>query len=265
MAEQNGLNWSQAKVDKLLEQVLNGEIDEYNLPVELYYAIAQKLKDALYKGYGGSLSEFEGEPLELLQELRENLYMFSAAKTYQQTRELTDLLVNEDGTIATKKEFIDGAQAIYDQYNKNWLSTEYETAITSGQSAYAWKDIEATKDVFPYLTFVAVIDANTTDECEHMNGITASVDDPIWNECFVPNHWNCRSVIVKEDDESKLSSKSEIEHAYKETTSEMQDLFKQNVGKTGEVFKKDHDYFTVPKKDAAYARNNFDLPIPDED
>ena len=191
MAEQNGLNWSQAKVDKLLEQVLNGEIDEYNLPVELYYAIAQKLKDALYKGYGGSLSEFEGEPLELLQELRENLYMFSAAKTYQQTLELTDLLINEDGTIATKKEFIDGAQAIYDQYNKNWLSTEYETAITSGQSAYAWKDIEETKDVFPYVIFSAVNDANTTEECIEMDGKVFDVDDPILDSCTPPLHWHC--------------------------------------------------------------------------
>ena len=265
MAEQNGLNWSQAKVDKLLEQVLNGEIDEYNLPVELYYAIAQKLKDALYKGYGGTLSEFEGEPLELLQELRENLYMFSAAKTYQQTRELTDLLVNEDGTIATKKEFIDGAQAIYDQYNKNWLSTEYETAITSGQSAYAWKDIEETKDVFPYVIFSAVEDNNTTPECNEMDGKVFDVDDPILDSCVPPLHFGCRSTLLKTDEDKGVLTRSESKELQGHVEEHMQDLFKNNPGKTGEVFNKDHDYFNVPRKDAKYAANNFDLPIPDED
>lgn len=256
------MKYSKEKIAALIEGIYDGSITERELPESLYFAIADHLKESLYKGFGGTLTEFEGAPLKLLGELRENIYMFSGAKTYTQVRELTDALSNEEG-LRSFKDFKETALEIYDKYNVNYLRTEYDTAIASGQQGYLWTEIEANKDVLPYLQFTAVIDQNTTDECEHMNGVTAKVDDPIWNTCYPPNHFNCRSSVLQVD--SGLSSESEISKAERLTKGEMQDEFKMNVGKDGYVFKEDHPYFSVPKEDIDFAQNNFNLPIPDKD
>ena len=112
------MEFSKADIRKLLESIFSGEISTDNLPEDLYFAIADYLKKALYDGFGGDLEDFEfgSNNLELLQELRENIYMFSGAKTYQQVRDMTDLVAQSE----TFKDFYEGATAIYDLYNESW-------------------------------------------------------------------------------------------------------------------------------------------------
>jgi SPP1 gp7 family putative phage head morphogenesis protein len=256
------LNFNSKQVAALTRAIYEGTVTDTDLPEDLYFAIAEYLKSGLYDGFGGVLADFEGKELDLLTELRENIYMFSGAKTYQQVREMTDALYEGDN-IRPFADFKKDALKIYDKYNLDWARTEYDTSIASGQQGVLWAKIEEQADILPFLTFSAVIDGNTTDECEHMNGITAPVADPIWDSCYPPNHWNCRSTVLQTDNEGKVSSKSEISHAKEETLSEMQDVFKMNVGKDGYVFKPDHPYFDVADK--KFAQDNFGLPIPEED
>lgn len=51
--------------------------------------------------------------------------------------------------------------------------------------------------------YSAIMDENTTEICEELNGFTRRADDDIWNKYAPPNHFNCRSVlipVVKGDD-----------------------------------------------------------------
>jgi hypothetical protein len=41
-------------------------------------------------------------------------------------------------------------------------------------------------------------------------------------------------------------------------------MFRNNPGKTGEIFTKDHPYFDVPAEYQELARENFGLPIGEE-
>jgi hypothetical protein len=89
------VNYSQAYIEALLRGVWNGEITEHDLPEDLYESIVAYLKKGLYQGFGitftdlakqieeGTASAFDQTDLELLTELRENLYVFSAAKDVQ--------------------------------------------------------------------------------------------------------------------------------------------------------------------------------------
>ena len=99
--------YSEAEIKRLIDAIFAGTITEFDLPVQLYLAIGEHLKKGLYQGYGFSLSSLTKEirsgtmelgDLELLAELRTNIYMFSAAKTYQQVKEMTSALVDADGT-----------------------------------------------------------------------------------------------------------------------------------------------------------------------
>lgn len=257
--------YSDIHIKQLLDGIYNGSITEYDLPESLYYAIADYLKKAVYKGWGASLSELEKNTpaYETLADLRENVYMFSAAKTYQQVKDITSLMTDDEGKLRTVKEFNELGSERFDLWNDTWGEAEYNTALGQSQSAQKWQEIEDRKDVLPNLVYHTVGDA--CDICAPLDGITAPVDDPIWDEIAPLNHFNCYCVLEQVDDEANLSNDDDKQSAYDAATDNMDDDFKMNSGKDGVVFKEDHPYFDVPKSDRDYAENNFDLPIPEDD
>jgi SPP1 gp7 family putative phage head morphogenesis protein len=254
---------SEKEITKLLEDIFVGKIDEYNLPLNLYESIAENLDDALRTGVKNIGASFGGKNLDLINELRTNVYMFSAAKTFQQTRELTDLITDEENNVRTFKDFYTDASSVYDKYNKDYAQTEYRTAIESAQMGVRWNQIQEDKDIFPLLKITVVEDSLTSDICKPLEGITLPVNDPFWDKYYPPNHWNCRSSVLQLD-EGKVSNKKEVKHAIEHADDEMQDSFRMNVGKDGYVFSPEHPYFQVPKEDKQFAKENFGLPLPKE-
>lgn len=254
------MDYTPEQIDELIADIYAGRVDVYSLPKPLYKAIASHLENALYKGYGGTTIDFGGKPLAVLEELRENIYMFSGAKTYQQVREMTDLLINDEG-LRSFSDFKKEALKVYEQYNVNWLNTEYNTAIGQAQSAARWNQIIEQADVLPMLKYSAVIDANTSDICRPLDGITLPVGDKFWNIHSPLNHFNCRCVLLQVDD--RATPKSMVDKAAKEMDGLMQPVFKMNPGKDRVIFNDKHPYFDVAPKDKELAKRNFDLPIPE--
>ncbi len=183
--------YSEALVLKYINGIYDGSITEYDLPEGLYGAIGQYFQKGLYKGFGMTLADAKGKDLELLTELRENIWMFSAAKTFQETKDIRSLLFNEGGELRTNKEFNEVGMKAYDTWNNVWGATEYNTTVGQAQSASKWNEIEANKKLFPMLIYSAIDDANTSEECIAMAGITAPVDDPIWDMNAPLQHFNC--------------------------------------------------------------------------
>jgi SPP1 gp7 family putative phage head morphogenesis protein len=259
-------------INALFRAIYNGQITTKILPATLYNALADHLKDALYEGYGVSFSSltkkklpggFSTRDLELMKELRTNIYLFSAAKTYQQIRTMSSALI-KNGTVVPFKEFREKAEKTYDLFNKVWLQTEYDTAIGQAQAARKWVEIEQNADLFPLLEYSAVLDRRTSDICRPLDGIIAPVGDPIWKKVAPLNHFNCRCLLLPISEGRKTSAavkKKKVE----ETESMMDDLFKMNPGQSGYVFSKDHPYFDVAPKDKALAKKNWNLPIPTKD
>lgn len=259
-------------IEKLIKEIFDGSITEYELPENLYYAIADYLKSGLYEGFGIDftkltkqineeiVTQFTEGDLELLSELRTNVYMFSAAKTYQQVKEMTEKLIGEDGKITPFGEFKQTAGEIFDTYNKDYLKAEYDTAITGAQEAVKWQSIEKNKDVLPYVVYSTIGDA--CDICAPLDGLTAKVGDPVWNTIAPPNHFNCRCLLEQSEEGTETEDR---EDTLKDVEEKMDDTFKMNTGKDGYVFSPDHPYFSVPKGDVEFAQNNFDLKIPSKD
>jgi len=263
------------EMDALIEGIFTGAITEYNLPENLYFAIADRLKEGVYKGFGidfsdlkknvDTLVKFDAKDLELLIELRENVYMFSAAKTFNEVLDFKGALVNDKGEIKPFKEFKEDMLSLDEQYNKNWLRTEYDTAYGQAQNAVAWNQFEKNKDVLPNLKYSAVIDANTSDICAPLDGVCLPINDPFWNTFMPLNHFNCRCLVTQEDETATITSESDVKQLTKAPNEEMQSAFKINSGKKGVVFSEKHPYFSVDKEYKDLAENNFNLPIPDED
>lgn len=256
------MEYTEKQIKQLLTDIYNGDISQEELPEDLYLAIANYFKEALYKGFGGSLEDFKmGTPnAELLEDLRNNIYMFSGAKTYTQVGELASAVADS----SSFNDFFDKAQGIYDQYNKTWAEAEYNTCIGQATQARQWNDIQSQKDVLPLLRYNAVMDPNTSEICAPLNGITLPVDDPLWNDYSPLNHFNCRC-ILEQVEEGKISTPEEVDPVKKELDENVQPEFKMNPGKDGYIFSPEHPYFEVARGDKDFAKRNFDLNIPDND
>jgi SPP1 gp7 family putative phage head morphogenesis protein len=188
----NRYKLNERNIKKYINGIYNGTITERDLSLDVYNAITDYLKAGLYDGYGMTLAEAEGADLRLLTELRENVYMFGAAKNYQMTKEISSLLVDEEtGEVRTAKEFNDIARETYDNWNDNWGATEYNTAVGQAEAASKWNEIEKDAEALPNLRYSAILDANTSDICAPLDGLVAPVDDPIWNSVAPLNHFNC--------------------------------------------------------------------------
>lgn len=267
------LQYSEKMVKALMKGIYSRKITTRRLPISLYYAVADYLKVGVYEGYGTTLVKLKSKKrpagyttrdVELLTEIRTNIYLFSAAKTYQQVREMSNALISDSGTVVPFKQFREKADQVYDLYNKTWLQTEYDTAIGQAQAARKWTEIQKNADVLPLLEYSAVLDKRTSDICKPLDGIIAPVNDAIWKKVAPLNHFNCRCLLIPRAD-GTVTTAGVKKDKVDETLGMMEGLFKMNPGIDGYIYSKEHPYFDVAKKDKDLAQRNFDLPIPKND
>lgn len=261
-------------VDK--EAIITGiwahSISQYHLPRNLYFETANKLKKKLYKGFGRTMATVQfGTPNQkLLTELRTNIYVFSAAKTFQQVDAMAKLRQTSEALAGSAdfKEFKIEAAKIYDVFNENYLRSEYITAETSARSAIKWENIQENKALFPLIRYSAVMDSHTCEICGPLDGTVLPADDPFWDDFMPPQHFCCKCLVQQmgEDDADVSTNTDELAET---TRSKMDGLFLFNPGKDGVVFKEagpdKHPYFDVAPKYSKLAQNNFNLPIPNND
>lgn len=251
------LGLTDKEINEILRKIYEGGYTISMLPKKLYYKTAKQLLKALKEGIGKDKLD-----AVFLNELKTNIWLFSAAKTYTQIKDIQTLVTN-DKQLVPYSEYKKLARERFDVYNNSYLKTEYDTTIGQVQNAVKWRDIEATKELFPYLRYNAVLDSHTSEICRPLHGITLPVGDKFWSKFMPLNHFNCRCLIEKIDkyEDVSLTKQSKVDRVSSEVDKDMQPLFKSNVGKTGEVFDKSHPYFDVPKEDKGLAKRNFNLPI----
>lgn len=267
--------------EDIVTGIYTGLYTPKKLPEDLYYVTGEKLHTGVKDGLGVKF-RFDLKSEELAAELKTNVYMFSAAKTFQQTLEMSDALVDGDGNRRSFKDFKEEANKIYEKYNgsdveddtpSGWLKTEYDSAIASGRMADKWDEIEKNKADSPNLMYQTTEDDRVCEICEPLDTIILPVDDPFWDDNYPPNHFGCYCTVVQMDDETTqeqggVDKWSDIEKDVKGSMDNKQPMWNHNVGKSREVFKTEgtdkHPYFIVPKEYKEFARNNFDLKIPND-
>lgn len=199
------------------------------------------LNDGVADGYGPRYHRYNEQNSNTIQKLRQNIYQFSAAKTYQQLSEYNSFLVDENGKLRSFNDFKQLVLKEHPKYNQNYLQSEFQTAKAAGQMAAKWEGFQRNKERFPYLKYMTVGDDHVRDDHEKLHGFIAHIDDPIWDIIYPPNGWRCRCFVVQ----TNQRPSGEVPD-FSFITPE----FSVNVGKTGVVFNtKAHPYFVIPKKD----------------
>jgi SPP1 gp7 family putative phage head morphogenesis protein len=165
-----------------------------------------------------------------------NLVTFSGVKAIGAQQTLGKKLYDADGKILSKEDFAKEAQKLNKEYNINHLNAERQACIGGGISAGQWQQVQASKDVYPYLRYQTVGDAHVRPEHQALNGITKPVDDPFWQSYFPPNGWNCRC-NAEPVMEGKVTSDKVVSSKVKEA--KVPSAFQTNPGISGQVFNVD--------------------------
>lgn len=246
--------FSDEEIDEIILAIFAGVINVHSLDLRTYQKIARKLSEGVFEGFGKDINSvmYASEDYYMLKALRDNIYIFSGAKTYQQTREVSSLLVGEK--IEGFNDFRKKARQILIDYNENYLRTEYQSAIQQSRSASQWMEIGREKDEM--LTYHTVGDARVRPTHVALDDITRPVDDKFWDLYFPPNGWNCRCTVLQGDSDEKTDMRG-----FK-APDDVPDIFKFNAGKERIIFSPKHPYFKVAPRDKEWAKQNFGMPMP---
>ena len=79
---------------------------------------------------------------------------------------------------------------------KGWsdfrVKTVYQTNMHQAKSIGSWKQMQETKEDFPYLRYSAILDNHTRPSHAMMHGKVLPIDDKFWDSFYPPNGFNCR-------------------------------------------------------------------------
>ncbi|MGE0636002.1 MAG: hypothetical protein AB7P01_06155 [Bacteroidia bacterium] len=227
---------NEQEIKELIAGILSGKYVAQSLPYSLFNQTSKQLIEAFEGGWGEnklSHPDVYSPDLELFNSFRKNLYYFSANKTAKQVKELQALIHDEQGNRRTVNEFTAEALKVDEAFNKRYLEAEYDMTFKLAHSGREWRDIEATKETFPILEWVAVMDANTRHG--EFNGIKLPVDHPFWDSHPIPYQWGCRCRY-------RQHRKADITTTIPDVP-EPSKLFRNNVYKSQQVWKNDiHPY-----------------------
>lgn len=225
--------------DALAKKIWQAQGMPKTIDKNMVLGFADKLWQAVVEGYGEDLIgiDYDTPDANMLRNLQTDVYSFSAAKNWQQMKELTLALLDDDNKLRSFSAFKKEAFKINDAHVKSWLAAEYDTAVAGAQMAGKWVNIAADKTTLPLLEFDAIIDGRTSEICRGLDKTLLPIDDPFWDVWYPPNHWRCRS-SVRQKSGGVLTDTETIVYPDK-----IPDMFKTNLAKKGLVFPESHPYW----------------------
>lgn len=234
------LDGMEPEVKRIAQLIYAGKMKPGQIDKAMVKKIAQQLMKGIFKGYGKTLDakSLTNDERTFLTKLNTNVYVFSGFKNYQQLRETTLLLKDDDGNLKSFKDFLNDVQQVDETYNEVYLSAEYSTAVASAQSAATWQDY--TNNGIEMLTYVTAGDGRVREEHAILEGVTYPIDHEFWDTYYPPNDWGCRC-------DTSPAVGEETDPIAKSALPDIPEMFEQNVGKTGAAFPDTHPYFDVPK------------------
>jgi SPP1 gp7 family putative phage head morphogenesis protein len=229
-----------SNVNKEIDRVIREIYDGKNIVTDkaILKHVGKVISSQVINSFGQSFNEIDYTTPdgEMLTKLTRDAWQFSAAKNYQQMRDISMSLVAEDGKLKSFNEFKKDAVIINDRFNNTWLKTEYDNAVGASTMAARWNDFEKNAEDQPYLRYSTAGDERVRSSHRAIDGVIRKITDAFWNTHFPPNGWRCRC----DTDQLASSSAKETENI---PSVPIPSMFQTNLARTGLIFPKDHPYY----------------------
>jgi hypothetical protein len=247
------------EIEKLLQDIYSGETSLFNLPENIFEFTFAELINSVESGFGGGVGSFPAGSLRATRAIdyRQNIFTFSGAKTFNEIKDLSLYVFDENGIKRSFKEFRERALEINNKYNVDWLRTEQDTAFGMAQSAEKWMEIEEDKELFPLLKYETAGDEKVRGEHRDWDQLVFPVDHEFWNTRMPINDWGCRCSVTQLDEGKASSLKGVPKNESK--------MFSNNPGKVSFIFdEKVHPYYKVEKRFKPMMDDNFGFKMPEK-
>jgi Phage Mu protein F like protein/Protein of unknown function (DUF935) len=224
--------------DKAIQRIFDGKTKAGDLDADLWrYNVTE-----IWKGLDDGFKDVpDSKPSLIQKELKQNSMVFAAFKNHNNVQDMVDLLTDAQGEVRSFADFKKDALLVNQKYNVSWLESEYQLARRSATMAVEWQQIESNSDLFPNIKYITAGDDRVREAHKKLDDIVLPINDPFWNSFFPPNGWGCRCHAQSSDDKVKQPKAIPDEK-------EVPLMFRNNSGKSGEVFPDTHPYFDVDKK-----------------
>lgn len=202
--------------------------------------IGKLLTNQVHDNYRTITPDWKTPDIEMLHRLTRDVWSFSAAKDYQQMRDLTLALKDDTGKLREFGAFKEAALKVCTKYDETWLQTEYNQAVAASQNAARWTQFTAEKADIPFIEYQTVGDDSVRASHALLDGIVRKVDDSFWSTHYPPNGWGCRCEVIQAI--GAKSPKKDIPNVV------IPELFRTNLAQTGLIYPKNHPYYIgIPK------------------
>lgn len=243
----SSVSFDEGMLSEVLREIYEEEVKPQNgdIPSELYEATRSIFEKATAQGMAQSRNKRIATEEDFLRRYTHSIDVFSAFRVHKYASLMADMLHDADGNLRSFEEWRNATAGIQSHFNRNWLETEYNTAILRAEQAADWKMFEADKDVMPNLKWMPTSSATPREEHAVFwrEELTLPVDDPFWDAHRPGDLWNCKCYLQQTD--APATSKGGIPKG-KDVPKPAPGL-KTNPGKTAEMFDRSHSYYPDPK------------------
>lgn len=231
------------EVKRIIKEVYKGKIGTGDIDTKLLKLVGSALENQVTAGFGKTFAnvDFTTPDAAMLSRISRDVWHFSAAKNYQQLRDMTLALKDEMGKLRKFEDFRDTVKLDDEKYRR-WLKTEWNQAVGGSTMAARWAEYKQNADIMPFLKYDTVGDENVRSDHAALDGIIRKMVDAFWKKYFPPNGWCCRC------------SANQLSTSYAKETDQVPDIkipkmFQTNLADDGLIFPKDHAYYDgVPVK-----------------
>lgn len=158
--------------------------------------IAEELRDGLFNGFGKNRRikiEWNAPDNRALAAMEMNLFRFAESKSLAEVLMLNQLLIDKEKLeIRSENDFIQQAKKINVAFNENYLRTERDFAIATGQTSARWFEFMAEKGDIPYWQYQTVGDDQVRPTHAMLDGRIFAFDDTEARRLYPPNDYGCR-------------------------------------------------------------------------
>jgi len=218
-------------VQRALKRIYRKKI---NPEREIDPGIWKGIVDTIDLAAAEGLKQYPAASYDFKRQLLHNDQVFAAFKVHRLQGDMARQMVDAQGNIKSFEQWVKDVQPIALHQCRQWLRTEYDTAVKRASLASDWQRFEDEKDVLPNLRWVPSTAANPDSFHQSMWDTVLPVDHPFWSSHHPGDRWGCQCSLEATDD--PVTPSPTVNYA---TSPGLEN----NPGRDAKLFNDTHPYF----------------------
>ena len=218
-------------VQAALKRIYRKEIDpEREIDPGLWQGVVDTIDLAAAEG----LKRHPGVKYDFKRQLLHNDQVFAAFKVHRLQGDMARQMVDAQGDVKSFEQWAQDVRPIASHQCRQWLRTEYDTAVKRASLAADWQRFEDEKDVLPNLRWIPSTAANPDAFHQSMWDTVLPVDHPFWGAHHPGDRWGCQCALEATDDPATATPTVD----YRTSPG-----LENNPGRDAKLFNDTHPYF----------------------